>query len=109
MVGGNEHMITLLGSLFGEELSFNDFFWLIITLSFLPIKYTYWLLFASCGIFPFGELKRVYILYIEYIYIYIQKDLHTFCNIIDPSIPYNIIESVFDAIDKYIFIYIYIL
>lgn len=62
MVGNNEHMITLLGSLFGEELSFNDFFWLIVALSFLPIKYTYWLLFASCGIFPFGQLKRVYFL-----------------------------------------------
>lgn len=41
LIGYNKPMVQLLCSLFGGDLSFNDFFWLIVVVGLLPERYTY--------------------------------------------------------------------
>lgn len=86
MIGESRSLITLLCSIYGSDLTFNEFFWFIVSFSLLPTKYIFSVIFAACRISPYKQISR--------------KDFHTFCNVIGSDIPSEIIDTIFQAIDK---------
>lgn len=86
MIGESRSLITLLCSIYGSDLSFNEFFWFIVSFSLLPPKYIFSVIFAACRISPYKQISR--------------KDFHTFCNVIGSDIPSEIIDTIFQAIDR---------